>query len=202
MISVELDHQWRRVEVTISNLAKFQHTAAFKSAMDRIAQSLRTKVLNHMRSKGSGDWAKLSPWTIATRKFRGFSGGSKPLMSTGQLMGSVEAETRISAIDTEIFVGIMEGSRSSAGISMADIARIHEHGVDPFVIRVTDKSRKLIGAISQYLRGNTESGNVKARGKGYIITSIPARPIFGPVAEKELDNVAAEIMRVLSGMIR
>ena len=91
----------------------------------------------------------------------------------------------------------MAGTTTEDGADLINIARIHEFGITPFKIKVTPKSRKLIGAISMYLRGKptTEPGVIK--GRDYIITSIPSRPIFQPVADKELKNVLHQIVMVI-----
>ena len=182
MIDVTLDSGWLRTELVIDKLAKVIHTSLFRKEFKRSAMNVRRVVQKQIRSRGSGDWAKLSRWTIASRKFRGF-GGTRPLINTGSLLNGVRAETNFSAIDAEMFVGYLSGDLSGNGTSLVSMASISEYGVGPFIIRVTPKSRKLIGAISTYLRGSPSSGSKVTRGKGYIITSIPARPIFSPLME-------------------
>lgn len=206
MIDVTLDSGWLKTELVIDRLAKVIHTGPFRKEFKRLAMNIRSVVKRHIRSRGSGDWAKLSRWTIASRKFRGF-GGTRPLIDTGSLVNGVRAETNFSAIDAEIFVGYLSGDLSEYAVSLVSMASISEYGVGPFIIRVTPKSRKLIGAISKYLRGSPSSESRVTRGKGYIITSIPARPIFGPLMEggsgivfTVINNMVKMILREMNGL--
>lgn len=126
-----------------------------RQATLREGHYLRAKIVRKIRS---GPFPALSPLTIAVRKFRGF-GGSKPLVSTGALIGSV---TVVSAAGG-VFVGILRQAKGKGGKSMANIGEIQEFGrtwTQPF----SQKSRRFLFAVMKKAGLSKDSAGVRLAG--------------------------------------
>lgn len=162
--------------------------AKIRFALDRAvlteAQFFRTKVVEGFREQAPGGqpFKPLSPMTLAIRKFRGF-GGTKALIVRGDLRNSFVVVKRTTRLGAEAFVGVLRSARGRAGQKLVNIARIHEFGSGPIVIRVTPAMRRfLMAAIAKSGIGSGASSGALKR--GVIVVRIPARPFLRPVAEK------------------
>jgi phage gpG-like protein len=78
---------------------------------------------------GGKEFAPLSDWTKERK------GSSKPLIDTGDLLGSITHEL---SGNSEVWIGVRRGARAKNGKDIVDIAAVHEFGC---TIAVTAKMR-------------------------------------------------------------
>lgn len=161
-------------------------------AVDRVvlqeAQFFRTRVVRGFRSQAPGGkkFKPPSENTIKIRRFLGF-GGTKALIVRSDLRNSVKVHRtgRGSA-----FVGVRRGARGKKGQDLVNVARVHEFGAGPIVIRITDKMRRFLGAAGVLGQGGGGGGG-GGGGVGIIVVRIPARPFLRPVFEKHMIGAEA-----------
>jgi len=110
----------------------------------------------------------------------GRAGGSKPLIATGDLLGSITVVTAQGG--RAAFIGIPRSATAHGG-RVVRLAEIHEFG-RTIVIRLTEKMRRFLFAVlfKDSPRGGSGSGAVK---RGFIIVHIPARPFIRPTFARE-----------------
>lgn len=127
-------------------------------------------------TRGRGRWAVLSGNTLQLRR----RGGDAPLQDSGRYRQSFVTET-----DGQTYVEVGSNLKTASG---APLAKIHEHGTGPFVIRLRR---------ARVLAARTRAGSWAIFGKEVHHPGIPARPVLpGSQAEAE------EILRpVLAGML-
>lgn len=193
---------WNKVRVLLSAGPRLLHEASQK-ALRQEAQFLRTKIVEGITKQAPGDqpFKPLSPYTLAVRRFLGFS-GSKALIERGDLRGSIKTRE----FSTGIMVGVLRGTKASDGRELVNIAAVHEFGSKPIIIRMTPKmraflmaalrakarainkaERKKYGVSTSVLRTmrKLEAQTRESQGrKGFIVVQIPPRPFLRPVFEK------------------
>jgi hypothetical protein len=127
-------------------------------------------------------WKPISPWTVAGRKMTNI-GGEKALIASGEMHKSLV--TQYDPKSKKGFCGILYQTKRKDGKGMVNIAKIHEFGAGPIVIKMTPKMIMYLRYLSKFLPPGMRKDYRKARkgGKrssGVIIINIPARPFFGP----------------------
>lgn len=133
------------------------------------------------QSPGGKTFQPISDSTKKVRRALGFR-GTKALIRTGDLIRSITVVRRRNGV----FIGVPRTAQSKSGKPLFELARIHEEGTDPFVIRVTPKMRKFLHA-TLGARGKKKSrtgGGFAGASSQIIIIQIPARPFLAPVFAK------------------
>ena len=180
---MQLTGDWQKASKLAEGLAgRFQKSVA--AALMAEGQYLRGQIVKGIRSGAPGGkaFAPLSPITLAVRRFRGF-GGSKPLIATGSLVGSIVAVR----IGGGVFVGISRSAKSKGGKGLANIGEIHEFG-RTWTQPLSSKARRFLFAALR-ASGLSQGSGPKAKGTSggaaTITITIPARPFIGPVLERD-----------------
>ncbi len=155
-------------------LAAFQERKLewMKDIGDYMAQQFREEI-----GSQKGSWKPLTPFT------KGRKGHSYILIDTKGLYKSfnwaiISAQTGPGM--GEVWVGIIKDPRN------ATLMNIHEHGAR---IRVTPKMRGFLHHIGLHLR------------KGTSVVVIPPRPVFGPVMDREQDNVMDSFVEMFDELL-
>jgi hypothetical protein len=176
-LGVRLFGKWADAHRITTTMAD-RFAKAARQAMLREAQLLRANIVKNLQSGGQHagkPFAPPSEMTLIVRQFRGF-GGSKPLIVTGALLGSV-AVSPLGA--NAVFVGIRRGTGKGKGGT--NLASLHETGGGPWSRQMTDKQRRFLAAA---LRSAGKTFGDVAGGGGVLKIRIPARPYVGPVVDK------------------
>lgn len=172
---VKLVGDWAKTGKIVDTMAGRFKAAADKAILHE-GHYLRGLMVQNITSGGAAagaPFAPLSPSTLKIRKFRGF-GGSKILMQTGALRGSIT----VARVSGGVFVGILRKGGKGKGGGRANIAEIHEFGIS-FTMPTTEKQRKfLMAALGD--AGAPSPGT----GSGVIKVTIPPRPFISPVVDK------------------
>jgi hypothetical protein len=177
----------------IASTMQSKFARALDRAVMREAHYLRSLMVKGIVSgaPGGNPFKPLSPMTLALRSAGGF-GGTKPLIRTGALRGSI---TVIKVGGGRVFVGVSRSARSADGKSLANIASIMEHGG---TTTHTLRQRRYLmaklreagidiakfgrGPLTRDAKGRYQRG--QTTGSGVPIGSqiqIPARPFIGPI---------------------
>jgi hypothetical protein len=156
---------------------------AIQKTLLQEAHLYRKEIVQGLR-KGAPGGKKMRPIAKSTkqgRKFRGF-GGSKPLIRTGDLRNSVQIVKRSAAV----FVGVPRSARGKDGRSLVNIARVHEYGSRPIVIKISPKMRRLLAAMFRKTasKATQKASGGRAGGATLMVIQIPARPFMRPVELK------------------
>lgn len=180
--------------------------ARLKKAIDlavrQEAHDARKQIVQGIREQAPGGrrFAKLSPLTLAMRKFQGFK-GSKALLVTGTLRNSIVVKKAGSG---RYFVGVLRTARSkNDSRPVVNVAALHEYG-GTVVVRVTPKMRKFLMMVMSRSKGRNKAGR-SGKGqlaRGVIVIKIPARPYIGPVIEKMGSSPAAVRKRLAQRISR
>jgi hypothetical protein len=134
-------------------------------------------------------WKRLSVFTQLVSRAKK-KGDRRPLMDTGDLRNS---HSVVQVDGNTWFVGVHRTTRGKKNKQqLVNIAIIHEHGTDPFTVRVTEKMRRYFHWLHKATKGQIKP--LKQSTKALVIR-IPARPWIGPIWDKEQDNSAENIMR-------
>lgn len=153
-----------------------------KEAQDKAvlqeAQFFRTKIVEGLRSGAPGGQAlePPAPTTLAIRKLRGFK-GTKPLIVQGDLRNSIAVVRE----GDGVFVGVLRSARGRAGGALVDIARVHEFGSRPIVVKITPKVRALLHAA--FRKAGLDRPSTGRPSTGVAVIRVPARPFLKPVFE-------------------
>jgi len=147
------------------------------------AHLYRKEIVQGLR-KGAPGGKKFKPIAKSTkqgRKFKKF-GGTKPLIRTGDLRNSVQVVKRSAAV----FVGVPRSAKGKDGRSLVNIARVHEFGSRPIVIKITPKMRRLLAAMFRKTgsKAAQKASGGRAGGGTLMVIQIPARPFMRPVELK------------------
>lgn len=192
-----LSGDWKKataVSKWYGNRAKMN--AAISAFLLREAEVMRKLVIQGFIRQGlSTPWRKLSPWTLAARRLKNFS-GTKALIHSAEMMKSVT--TSISADGMTAFCGILYQARRSDGQSMVNIAKIHEFGFGPKAIRVTPKMAKYIGLLLRYMPEKRAKRRIRKASGGMFILVIPPRPFFGPARPIFMQGAEKRMMAFFS----
>lgn len=161
-----------------------------------IVQGLRTG------SPGGKKFKPLASSTLQGRKFKKF-GGTKPLIRSGDLRNSVTVVKR----SGNIFVGVPRSAKGKDGRELVNIARVHEFGSRPIVIKVTPGMRRLLAAMFRktVTRAQKKASGGRAGGGAVMVIQIPARPFLRPVELKlrkgRLKRVQERMSKNLGGTL-
>ena len=153
--------------------------AAYRKAVLREAARLRGLMVEAFTKSGpkGHKWEHLATLTQLISRAEG-KGDRRPLMDTGELRN---AHTVVEENDV-IFVGVHRRARSRLNKSMMNIAKVHEYGVGPFTIPVTDGIRKFF----MWLFIATDGQVMPLKKSTTTITvRIPPRPWIGPIWKDE-----------------
>ena len=166
--------QWEQTSAVVNTmLTKFQR--ARRQAVLQEAHMLRAEIVQGIRrgAPGGKAFVPLAKTTLAVRKLRR-RGGTKPLIVSGGLVGSVRVKEQGDAV----FVGVLR----SAEKGRHNIAEINEHGSRPIVVRLTPKSRRFL------MMTFRKAGLIQASEKktAIAVIRIPPRPFIRPVVESAL----------------
>jgi hypothetical protein len=150
---------------------------AIGMALRQEAQLLRKEIVQGItrQAPGGEPFRPLSPLTIAARKLAGF-GGTKALMRRGDLRNAVSVVVK----EHEAFVGILRKAKGKDGRSLVNLAEVHEYGKGPIIIPMTPAMRRYLFLLLKRAGVTKKTG----RGKGVVVTSIPARPFLRPAFDK------------------
>lgn len=160
---------------------------AIKKTLLQEALFYKKQIVQGIRKQAPGgkDFQKLAPNTLTVRKNLGVK-GSKALIKHGDLIRSIQVIRKRAGV----FIGVPRTVSSSDGRPMTDLAKIHEEGAGPIVIRMTPKMRKFLAInLSKKVRTRGAGGRFKTSkskfgggsGSGVVVIQIPARPFLAPV---------------------
>jgi hypothetical protein len=165
----------------------------------RLAIALRRAVLVVERemklglrsgAPGGEPFRPLAPWTVFLRR----SHSSSPLLDNGDLLGAIS--TKVDDVALEGFVGVIRRGAGSSGVDRARIAEIHEFGVEPYAIEVTDAMRRFFLAVS--LQSGGRFHPLSANTTAIYHPGIPARPFVRPALDAALPKVQKTITLALN----
>jgi phage gpG-like protein len=165
--------------------------AKIQQFLKREAEIVRGKIVTAFPKQGlNSPWKKLSKWTLAMRKFKGF-GGTKALIHTGELRKSIVTQHE----KDHSFVGVLYTARSTTGKPLVNIARVQEYGAT-IVIKITPKMRKFLAFIARFagFQKQTKSGG----GRSFLIIVIPPRPFMEPARYAWIPGLNQRIKQVFS----
>lgn len=164
-MSVQFTGDWNKVMKIIQDMEK-KWEQAKKRALSKVGQHLVSKLKRGMRDQkpGGQPYDPLHPFTVMRKKSR------KALIDHGDLLASITMKLE----NNMLFVGVLRQAKNDQGESLANLAEIHEFGVE---IPVTPKMRKYLHAAGLHLKATT------------TVIKIPARPTFQPILESEADEI-------------
>jgi hypothetical protein len=194
---------WKKAERILASTPT-ELKAAIGAALKAEGEYLVGKVKQRIRT---GPFAPLSPLTIAARRMgtskRPAFGGSKPLISSGDMRNSVTAFPK-SPTDS-VFIGILRTAQGSNGTKLYNIAKVHEEG-KTIAIAMTPKMRSfLFGVLFKKAKSaGTFSGGGGSSSR-VLVVHIPARPFIAPTFEEHTkgsgDRILATVARLLGGKL-
>ena len=147
-----------------------------KVSLRREAELFRKGVVKGIAegAPGGKKFKKLSKFTLAMRKSRGFR-GRKPLIRGGDYRRSF----KVVEAPGGVFVGVLRAARGKNGESLVNIAAVQEFGAT-ITIRMTDKMRKFLAMTFRKAGLPKPTTSTKST----LVVIIPARPVLQPVADK------------------
>jgi len=166
---------------------------ALKVALRREAQLFRTELVKGIRSGAPGGkrFKPLSPFTIATRRFRGFR-GTKPLNAGGDLVRSLKVVERPDGI----FVGVLRSARNRDGDDLVNVAAVQEFGATS-VIRLNPGMSRFLGLMFRQ-SGLLPPSSVRST----LVVRVPARPSFQPVAEMLRKGAKGRVEKTINKVLK
>ena len=171
---VTLSPDWGQAS-RIASTMQGRFTKALDRAVMKEAQFLRSHMVKGIASgaPGGNPFKPLSPMTLALRAAGGF-GGSKPLIRTGALRGSI---TVVKLSGGRVFVGVHRSAKGADGKGLANVAALMEFGgTSTHTLR---QRRYLMAKLRQAGITLPKGGGGGVPIGGKII--IPARPFVAPV---------------------
>jgi hypothetical protein len=173
---------------------------ALGALLEQEAQTLRGQIVEGLKNQAPGGKAlpPLAASTLAARRMMG-AGGSKALLRRGTLPEVIVV--RRSGL--EAFVGVSGGAGGGAGgggrggagggggKSAADLAKLHEFGAGPFVMRLSPKARRFLFAMLR--QSGQERGGSEGGGRGVAVIRIPPRPFLRPAFEAYRKGIRGRI---------
>lgn len=123
----------------------------------------------------------------------GRKGGSKPLIATGDLLGSITSITSDNGLSA--FVGIPRAARGHQG-QVVRLAAIHEFGAT-IVVKITEKMRRFLFGV--LFKDKKPKGTPNKR--GFLIIHIPARPFVRPAFEEGAKGAAERFIGRLAKLL-
>ena len=161
---------------------------ALGALLEQEAQILRGQIIEGLKNQAPGGKAlpPLAATTLASRRVVG-AGGSKALLRRGTLPEAIVV--RRSGL--EAFVGVSGGASGGGGKSAADLAKLHEFGAGPFVMRLSPKARRFLFAMLR--QSGQERGGSEGGGRGVAVIRIPPRPFLRPAFEAYRKGIRGRI---------
>jgi hypothetical protein len=175
---------------------------ALGALLEQEAQILRGQIIEGLKNQAPGGKAlpPLAATTLASRRVVG-AGGSKALLRRGTLPEAIVV--RRSGL--EAFVGVSGGASGGTGAggggrggagggggkSAADLAKLHEFGAGPFVVRLSLKARRFLFAMLR--QSGQERGGSEGGGRGVAVIRIPPRPFLRPAFEAYRKGIRGRI---------
>jgi hypothetical protein len=161
---------------------------ALGALLEKEAQTLRGQIVEGLKNQAPGGKAlpPLAASTLAARRMVG-AGGSKALLRRGTLPEAIVV--RLSGL--EAFVGVSGGASAGGGKSAADLAKLHEFGAGPFVVRLSPKARRFLFAMLR--QSGQERGGSEGGGRGVAVIRIPPRPFLRPAFEAYRKGIRGRI---------
>jgi hypothetical protein len=177
---------------------------ALGALLEQEAQTLRGQIVEGLKNQAPGGKAlpPLAATTLASRRRVG-AGGSKALLRRGTLPEAIVV--RRSGL--EAFVGVSggagggpggggrggagRGAGGGGGKSAADLAKLHEFGAGPFVVRLSPKARRFLFAMLR--QSGQERGGSEGGGRGVAVIRIPPRPFLRPAFEAYRKGIRGRI---------
>jgi len=152
-----------------------QLRGAISSSLQEEADALKKDIHRGLTQQAPGGkpLTPLSPLTRALRKQH----GDRALIRRGELLRSIAVVAR----GNKVFVGISRKARTRGGRSMAEIARVHEFGAGPFIVKMTPAMRRFLFASMR--DAGIPPRRSRAGGRGVVVIKIPARPFLRPAFE-------------------
>lgn len=177
-MGLSLTGGWSQAALALGKLPFLLQQAQQKALLQE-AEFFRTKIVEGIRDQAPGGKAfkPLSPYTIAMRYFMRLR-SDKALIERGDLIRNIVVH-RVDA--NNVFVGILRGAVNSEGKDLVNIAKIHEYGAGPYVVRMTRKMRMFLAMVFRQMQIPASHGG---HGSGEIVITIPPRPFLGPVFDK------------------
>jgi len=167
------------------------------------AQRLKDQLGKGIQSQAPGGQAfkPLSPTTLAVRRFLGFR-GTKALLWHRNLLRAIKVTPsgRSGSSNYQVFVGIHSSARDPQGKSLYVIGLTHENGRRLVAVRLTPKLCRFLGAVFASMNKGASTGVdrpwwlTKSKGRGVLMISIPARPVFRPIWGKYGKETGARIV--------
>lgn len=151
-------------------------------AMDDVLQSEArhaVEAMGHALENGGPEGRKtrpLKPLTLLARRLAGIRGNS-PLYATGTMRRALT----VKPIPRGYFAGVP--AVRHRGRDMARIAKAHEYGAGPYLVKMTPKMRRFLFGV--LLKGQPAGRRRRGGKAGYVLVRIPPRPFVGPVARRE-----------------
>jgi hypothetical protein len=175
-----------------------------RRAMDEVLQAEArhaADVMGQALENGGPEGRKtrpLKPLTLLARRLAGIRGDA-PLYATRTMRRAMV----VNRIPRGYFAGVP--SLRYRGRDLARIAKVHEYGAGPYLVKMTLKMRRfLFGVLFKDRPVGRRSRGGKA---GYIMVRIPARPFVRPVARREfamsrlVPRVGRAFMRATRGRL-
>ncbi|MCU0658091.1 MAG: hypothetical protein MUF64_23355 [Polyangiaceae bacterium] len=161
---------------------------ALGALLEQEARSLQGQIVEGLKNQAPGGKAlpPLAATTLAARRMVG-AGGSKALLRRGTLPEAIVV--RLSGL--EAFVGVSGGASAGGGKSAADLAKLHEFGAGPFVVRLSPKARRFLFAMLR--QSGQERGGSEGGGRGVAVIRIPPRPFLRPAFEAYRKGIRGRI---------
>jgi hypothetical protein len=180
---------WSRAAKLLATTPARLRAAANKALLQE-AQFFRMKIVDGIREQAPGGrpLQPLAPTTLAIRRFLGFR-GAKALIARGDLRNSIQV---IRGRDS-VFVGILRTAKGKSGQTLTNVARVHEYGSRPIIVRLTPKARRFLHAA--FRKAGLDRPPRSGPSIGIAVMRIPPRPFFAPVFEKFGNDEAAVARR-------
>lgn len=161
---------------------------ALGALLEQEARSLQGQIVEGLKNQAPGGKAlpPLAATTLAARRMVG-AGGSKALLRRGTLPEAIVV--RLSG--QEAFVGVSGGAGAGRGKSAADLAKLHEFGAGPFVVRLSPKARRFLFAMLR--QSGQEREGSEGGGRGVAVIRIPPRPFLRPAFEAYRKGIRGRI---------
>lgn len=158
-------------------------------AVRRAALFAEAEIKKGLRSSAPGG-QRFKPLSDITRILRR---GTKPLLDTGSLLGSIK--TTLDRRSRAAFVGVHRTARNPEGVDVVNIAVVHEFGTSPFVIEVTEGVRRFFWAL--HFKSGGKIKPLSPNKRTILHPGVPARPFIRPV----IDKIAPEIQKMIRSAI-
>jgi hypothetical protein len=197
---------WKKAGKALPGLAAAYRKAEIQAVFQE-ALHFRRQVIKAFKTSGGSNgkaWAPNRPSTIAAK------GSSKPLINTGDLMGSVAV---LPAGSASFFAGVPNNARAKKGGKLTQIGRVHEEG-RVIVMQITKKQHAWFMANLSSLGGGGgggSSGGGTFKPGGILVIKIPQRSFLQATKDahfkevqsrKRIQRRIATAMRKHTGLLR